>query len=477
MKIKTALLTALLTILASGPAMAEKNHENALALVEAWLEVQRAYDRIPGVSAAIVHDQDLIWSGAFGHADLEEQAPATTETIYGICSISKLFTGIAAMQLRDQGVLRLDDPIDELLPWFNLEQGYEGSPAITLETLLTHSGGLPREADAPYWMGPDYTFPTRKEMRERLSGQSTLYPASEYYQYSNLGLSLVGEIVTEQSGQPYDEYVREHILKPMGLEDTDTRFPTGRKASRVATGYGPPTREGDISPLPRYDARAITPAAGFSSTALDLARFASWQLRVREGDADDVLASNTLKEMQRVHFMDWDWSTSWGLAFGIYRIDGRTITGHSGHCPGFATRVYIDPISKYGVAVMANRNAADVSGYARTILDILEANGAPPRKASADEPAVNYSDYVGAYDLYPWGGESLVVEWEGGLSSTWVPSSDPAGGLTKLKHIEGDVFRIVRSDKKLGDEVEFVRDKDGQVTGLKRHGLTVPRRL
>ena len=88
----------------------EREHEqrqqqaaNELALLESWLAAQRAYDRLPAVSAAIVHDQELLWRGAFGYADTERKQPAAADTIYGICSISKLFTGIAVMQLRDRG--------------------------------------------------------------------------------------------------------------------------------------------------------------------------------------------------------------------------------------------------------------------------------------------------------------------------------------------------------------------------------------
>ena len=465
---------AMLPVTGAAADAPEKNLDNELALLEQWLAAQRAYDRLPAVSAAIVHDQDLLWSGAFGHADLERKEPAAPDTIYGICSISKLFTGIAAMQLRDQGKVRLDDPVANLLPWFDIEQAHAGSPDITLGGMLTHSAGLPRESDSPYWMGPDFPFPTRDEIREKLGSQSTLYPAERYFQYSNLGLTLVGEIVAQVSGQDFEAYVREHILAPLELADTDTGFPTDRREPRIATGYAFPDRDGAIAALPRYDARGITPAAGFASTALDLARFASWQFRVRAGAENPVLAPNTLREMQRVHWMDWDWQTSWGLAFGIYRIGERTLTGHGGSCPGFNTRLYIDPLSRYGVAVMANRNSANVDGYATTMLDILEGGGAPGEAGDDTMPA-NLADYVGSYDMQPWSGEALVFRWQDSLAMTWLPTMQPLEGMERLQHVEGDRFRTIRSDEQPGHEVFFSRDDEGRVSHVHFHSIDLPK--
>lgn len=469
-----ALLTCLLLGIPAVTAAEEPTPrlDNELALIETWIDIQQTYDRIPGMSWAVVREQELLASGGSGLADLERGDPADADTIYGICSISKLFTGIAAMQLRDQGKFRLDAPVSELLPWFDIQRVHEGSPEITLRGLLTHSSGLPRESEMPYWMGPDFDFPTREKMRELLESQQTLYPASEYFQYSNLGLSLVGEIVAEQSGQDFESYVREHILQPMGLDDTDTDFPTDDREPRVATGYASPNRAGEIVPLPRYDAEGIAPAAGFASSAHDLAKFASWQLRVRDGKDNTVLKQNTLKEMQRVHWMDWDFKTSWGLAFGIYNVNGRTLTGHSGGCPGFTTRVYIDPVTKTGAVVMANRNNANVSTYAQTLLNILDAGGTP----ETEEPAGFLAgDYVGSYDWHPWGGESLVFEWDGGLAITGVPADDPLKEMEKLEHVEGDRFRFVRDDGNPGHEVRFERDSNGQVVALWRHSIPAPR--
>ena len=181
---------------------------SALNLLEVWLDAQCAYEQIPGISMGVVHDQELLWSQGFGYSDLERETPATPRTIYSICSISKLFTSIAVLQLRDQGLLRLEDPVSKHLPWFTIKQIHPDGPVVTVRGILTHSSGLPRESDFPYWSAPDFKFPTREQIVARLSIQETLYPADTYFQYSNLGLTLVGEIVAQVSGKPYAEYVK-----------------------------------------------------------------------------------------------------------------------------------------------------------------------------------------------------------------------------------------------------------------------------
>src|SRR5690606_39425521 len=97
------------------------------------------------------------------------------------------------------GKLRLDDPVSDHLPTFNIQQKYEQTGPITIRGLRPHSSGLAREADAPYWTGPDFPFPTQQEMNKKLGEQETLYSASTYFQYSNLGMSLLGEVIEKVS--------------------------------------------------------------------------------------------------------------------------------------------------------------------------------------------------------------------------------------------------------------------------------------
>ena len=197
------------TIEAQGVADHPRVRE-AAGLIQVWLDAQRAYESIPGMSAAVVHDQEMIWTGASGYSDPISGTQATASTAYSICSISKLFTAIGVMQLRDAGELRLDDRLSDLLPWFDIQDTYANSPPVNVQGLLTHSSGLPRESDHSYWITP-FDFPTHDQVVERLGEQEMLYRSDQYYQYSNLGLTLAGEVVAEVSGTPFSEYMRSNM--------------------------------------------------------------------------------------------------------------------------------------------------------------------------------------------------------------------------------------------------------------------------
>ena len=219
-----------------------------IELLSAWIEAQMAHRAEPGLSVAIVHDQDLVWARGFGHADLESRVAATAGTGYRIASVTKLFTGTAILILRDAGMLQLDDPVDRHLPWFDIRQRYPDAPPITIRHLLTHTAGLPREAAFPYWT--DANFPTREQVREALPRQETAYPVETRWKYSNLALALAGEIVAAVSGQSYETFVQQRILDPLAMSDTLVRAPHPDDP-RLAVGYGrrlPATGRAVLSP-------------------------------------------------------------------------------------------------------------------------------------------------------------------------------------------------------------------------------------
>lgn len=461
------------TAMAAEPANLEDDPRvaDAVALWSEWLEYQAATGRVPAVSFGIVHDQELIAGGAFGDANPAEALPATTDTLYSICSISKLFTAVALMQQREAGKLRLDDPVSQHLDWFDIQDAHPDDESITIRRLLTHSSGLPRESDFPYWTDADYPFPTREQIKEKLGEQQTLYPASRYFQYSNLGHSLVGEIVAGASGQPYHEYMRESLLDPLGMGDTYTDIPVALHGTRMAVGHTALGRDGMRETVDPFQARGIAPAAGYASSVNDMAKFAMWQFRVLDGK-NELLRPSSLREMQRVHWVDPDWKTTWGLGFSVVREGDRTFARHDGGCPGYYTEFRLEPKTKMGAIVLTNAIGSSPGHYAAQAFELIQPALQRALDAPGDAPVRDGSleRYVGVYSSI-WG-QTAVVPWNEGLALLDLASSTPAKNLERFQHVEGDTFRRIREgDASPGETLRFELGEDGQARRFNRHSI------
>jgi CubicO group peptidase (beta-lactamase class C family) len=442
------------------------DYREALILIDKWLDGQRDFDHLPGIAVSIVKDQQIIWSKGYGYANLDKRIPMDPQTICSICSISKLFTSIAVMQLVEEGKLRLDDSINAVLPAYSLQQQYAESGPITIRSLLTHSSGLPREAAYPYWTGPDFPFPSTKEVVSKLGTQKTLYPASTYFQYSNLGMTLLGEVVEHISGQPYEQYIETHVLNPLGLNSTHPSLPQTSWGKSMAIGYSAVHRDGHRDPMPFFQAKGIAPAAGFSSNAEDLARFAIWQFRLLDKGGKEVLKSSTLRDMQRVQFLDPDWKIAYGLGFNVRNFNGTNLVGHGGSCPGYLSSLNLDPKEKLAVIVMINGQGENPGKYSDGIIKILKMAAQFPPLGPTDTTIL--SPFVGNYDDYNWGSEEVVFRWKGNLGIMPLRTNDPVTDMIMCRHVAGDVFRRIRSDDTLGEEISFERDGNGKVTKLWR---------
>ena len=445
--------------------------QGALAIVDAWIDGVRDYREVPGISVGFVHDQQLVFSKGYGFANLRRKVPADADTIYSICSISKLFTAIAVMQMRDAGELTLRDPVADHLPWFDIQQAHTDAGPARIEGLLTHSSGLPRESDFPYWAGESFPFPTREAVIAQLSNQETLYPADTRFQYSNLALTLAGEIAAQRAGQPYAQYVQKAILDPLEMTDTRPLFPKKLHGKQMAIGYEGMDRARKREPVEPFFTRGITPAAGFTSTVNDLAEFASWQFHVLAGEPSTVLSANTLREMHRVHWIDPDWKLTWGLGFAVRQVDGQTVVGHGGACPGYITSFELIP--KHKIAAIALTNAADgpAGNVATAMLKTIGAAVQKATKPAAEKKEASVIDltaYSGNYGSSIWGGERAIRVWDDKLAMISLPSNT-IGEITKLKHVESDVFVRVTDSGEEREQVEFQRSEAGRVTGFKTH--------
>jgi CubicO group peptidase (beta-lactamase class C family) len=455
------------TLQAQAPAPREDSALAAnLRLYEIWVRERMTYYHQPAVSIGIVHDQDLVWAEGFGLRDVERKLPATTETVYRIASITKTFTATAIMQLRDAGKLRLDDPVKKHLPWLEYRDTFPAAPAITIEQLLTHTSGLPREADFPYWT--DRVFPTRQELIAALETQAAVFEPATRYKYSNLGLALAGEVVAAVSGEPYAKYIQDHILSPLRMASTAVRTEDIDR-EKLATGYeirrpdeGQPVAE-------ETDSRALTAAANMSSNVEDLARFISLQFRTG-GDGDSqILKGSTLREMHRVHWLSDDWSSGRGLGFSVWRQGERTLVGHGGWVAGYRTQIAFDPDAKIGVIVLTNSDEAGSAAYVRQAFELLapaieRATTGEKARATAE----NLERYVGTYhDPSGWLTDVLIMD--GGLvmyAHSYPPSTDLEEELVELTPVAEHTFRMT-GENGSGELLIFEMRPDGRVARAK----------
>jgi CubicO group peptidase (beta-lactamase class C family) len=443
----------------------QKDYSEAIKLIEVWLDAQKDYEKLPGITASIVSNQDLIWSGAFGMANIDGNVEADTKTLCSICSISKLFTSIAIMKLYDEGKLRLDDSVTDILPWYNLEQQFADSGPITIRSLLSHSSGLPRENTFSHWNGPDFSFPTKDQIKATLANQKTLYPASTYYQYSNLALTLLGYVIEEISGDSFEGYVTQNILSPLGLLNTTPTMPRALHGNELAIGYTVLSRQGEREKMNFFEANGVNAAAGFASNVEDLAKFASWQFRLLDTTAAEILKPSTLRNMHNVHWINSDWSGTRGLGFGVYKdSNGEKWVGHGGYCPGYQTIFKMHVDSKFAYTVMINSNGVNPNKYVNGMYGLIK----KVKSVKKDESSSNkkeLSEYTGYYKMDVLD-ETYIATWEGKLAMLDLPSNNPASSMTLFKHIEGDIFRRIRSNNELGEALSFKRGPNGKIVSL-----------
>lgn len=438
---------------------------SGIRLLEVWIESQMAYRGQPGLSIGIVHDQELVWAKGFGYADVQRRIPATTSTIYRMASNTKMFTAMAILQLRDAGKLRLDDPVARHLPWFRLRKT-AGEAPITIRHLLTHTSGLPREAAAPYWT--DFRFPAIDEIRAKLPTQDAVYPPETKWKYSNLALSLAGEIVSAVSREPYESYVERHLLQPLGMSSSSIVLPDEHR-NRLAVGYGRRLPDGEREVMPFIDCRGISPAANLSSTVEDFARFASFLFRGGEAGGRLVLKTSTLREMLRVHWIEGDWKRGWGLGFHLWREGDRILTGHGGSLAGFRTQTAVDLKDKIAVLVMTNANDGNPMMYVqqafRYVAPVIAKATAP--RAQPAQPNPEWDRYTGLYRS-SWG-DSQVLVYNGELVLIDPTQPDPKESMAKLAPVEEGVFRLEGEDdySAHGELVKFELDASGAVIRMR----------
>jgi len=436
------------------------NIDSELGLLGAWIEAQVAY-RWPGLSIAVVHDQAIVWSRGFGWADVDRKTPVTPDTRYRVASITKTFTATAIMQLRDAGKVRLDDRVQDYLPWFTPPTAHEDAPPITLRHILTHTTGLAREAPFPYWT--ELNFPTIEEIRAAVKTQSAVLGTEDRWKYSNLAFVIAGEVVAAVTGMAWAAYVRSHILEPLGMRASFVENPAAEQPG-LARGYSRRLPDGQRTATSSYDLQGVAAAAALTTTATDLARFVMLQFRSGPvGDAQ-ILRGSTLREMQRPHWVEPEWQAGWGLGFHMYRASGRTLVGHGGSLRGYRSEMRFSPTDKVGIIALINADDGDAQ---LVVSKAFEWVAPAVARATAPPPPVadpSWERYVGRYRS-AWA-DAQVLVMGGRLTMIFPNLPDPLWAPATLVPVSEHTFRVETKDGygSHGERVVFELDGSGKVT-------------
>ncbi len=417
----------------------------------AWLEGQIAYRGLPGVAVGVVRDQQLVWSQGFGFADVQAHLPMTATTKFRMASNSKLLTAVAIMQLREEGKLRLDDPVVQYLPWCKAKPAGADDGLITIEQLLSHSAGLPREA-GDHWSS--HQFPTTTELEQLYPQRQAAFAPQTRWKYSNLAFALAGRVIEQVSGLSWAAYVQKNIFDPLGMTDSSV----DRNVAGLAVPYGRRLPDGTREVIPFVDARGMAAATGLTSNVADMAKFMSAQWRRGPRGGAQIVSGSSWREMLRVRSVEEDWSGGSGLGFDVERFKNRTYVGHGGGYPGNTTQTLMQLDDQVGVIVLTNTNDADPDDIAHQLLltvgqaVVQSAAALAPPAVVAWNPA--WAHYAGLYRS-EWGDTQVVLLHERLVLMT--PNAPTIDARSTLEPLGAGRFRYVapNGDDAVGEVVYF----------------------
>ena len=364
-----------------------------IAEVEAYLEELVEFGTPPGLSLVVVKDGAIVYSKGFGLADGLNHLPATPNTVFRWWSVTKIFTATAILQLHEQNLLNIDDPVVDFLPFFDVIYPSDTSEIITIRHLLNHSSGMPDNFPAVIgWMHTEDELQLNQTilLQEVFPDYNELiFEPGDQSKYTNVGYMALGAIIEAVSGQPYEDFVVEHIYQPLGMNSSNFVY-TDEMLPYAAVGSHPQiSMESVMLPFLYDDLDAFireksdgkmwfnrfyadsNPPTGMIAPATDLARFVVAFLNNGELDGERILSRESIAMMTYESYIVYvpdnqtDRTVS-GLGWGIYQEGERMYIAHGGGGPGFGSSIRLYPEESMGLIVVAN----DTTYNPELILDL-----------------------------------------------------------------------------------------------------------
>jgi len=458
----------------------------------------RTFD-VPGIAVAIVKDGKVVLAKGYGVRKLGDPTPVDEFTMFGIGSNTKAFTTAALATLIDEGKLSWDDPVHQRLPDFVMYDPYV-SHEMTIRDLLTHRSGMGLgEGDLLLW--PQSTY-TRNEIIHKLRFMKPASSFRSHFAYDNVLYMTAGQIIPAVTGIPWDDYIRQHIFAPLGMNHSNVSYAAYKAGDDIASPHS--RVDGRLQVIPFGALDNVGPAASINSCAADMARWVQVQLnRGKFVDRDARLFSEARSQemwtaqiilpienrpppLARLKANFSDYALGWSLR----DYHGRKLVGHTGDVAGFVSRVMLVPEENLGVVVLTSAEedgAFDsilyhvldyyfqlpptdwIAAY-RSVKDTEEKDAAEimrkaeGARAANSKPSLPLEKYAGIY-RDAWYRPITIRSENGGLVITFDHTPRMIGDL---QHWQYDTFKAHWRDRTIEDAfVTFSLKPDGSIESAK----------
>ncbi|MGB2964775.1 MAG: serine hydrolase domain-containing protein [Anaerolineales bacterium] len=317
---------------------------------------------ITGFSVGVVKDNKIVYAKGFGVRDFETQEPVTAYSLFHMASISKPFVATAIMQLVEEGKIILDESLVTYLPYFQLDD--ERYNEITVRQMLSHVSGMPRAMDY-HWDQPEYDEGALERYVRSLADQKLLFTPGDEFSYSNVAYEVLGDVIAKVSGQPFENYEKENILAPLGMDQST--FLKEEIPPELETT--PHLDEGVVSEVYPYN-RPHAPSSTLHSNVLEMSYWAI--ANMNRGTFNDMkILSESSYDLLWTPHVQVQTGVSMGLGWFLKRSEEGDWVYHDGGDVGFRTSFTMLPEESIALTILANDERLNPRSMADIVIGLI----------------------------------------------------------------------------------------------------------
>ena len=398
----TVCLSLAALLLSSPVASAQQKEElpRPSTLPELQKAMKAVLDKhhLPGAGVALVSNGNLLWCGGLGKADIASGRDVTCDTEFRVGSISKSFVALALLKLQEEGKVNLETRLQDVAPEVPVKNRWQSANPVRIVNLLEHTAGFDdMEAPEVYNFNDRYDFPLLEVFKGFREPQDVRWPPGTRMSYSNPGFGIAGYLIEKISGTPFDQYIRQTILRPLGMTNADFPFTDANRAL-LATAYDhdPPRA------LPGYPYIYLRPAGDLKASPGELAKLVQFFLRRGKAEDAQIVKPESIIRMESV---ETTLAAKNGLRLGYglanyTEVTGGIVThGHDGGIDGFISSYRYMPEQNWGYVVLLNstQSGQALNDLNKLAIDFLSKDFPKPQQPAVSIPPAELEKFAGYY--------------------------------------------------------------------------------